>query len=382
MGNKNRIGPLGRRAAAGVASGDGRARASCAIGAFRRYKWLVALVVTIAFAGPQIGASAALAEMLSGGPREYPDNLFGIAIAGPTSAIATGYHGTVKVSSDGGQTWSRVPALTDDLLRRVTAAPDGATYAVSHRGKIFKGQPDGTGWSVVYEQPGLYLRDIAFATAESGWAVGHDGVILHTTDAGKVWTVQELDNYQGRDKPRLSGVVALDARRAIVVGEFGVIAQTSDGGARWTILTSAELPTLLAVAVRGESGFAVGLNGTLVRLTVPKDAALSFSTVPTGTTQHLLSVAMSPDGDTAVIGGNGLLLTLAGGKLEAAKVAAGFPIAYTWIGGVSVGEDGHTVAVGMGGTILRADAPNATFVPATSKPLVAQAAIASDRMNQ
>ena len=310
--------------------------------------------------------------------REFPDNLFGVALGARGQAVATGYHSTIRVSSDGGASWSRLDLGGDELLRRATLLDDGRVFAVSSGGKILRLQPGEDAWRVVHEEPGLYLRDIAFATGQTGWAVGHDGLILHTADGGTSWQPQALKDLPGRDKPRLSGIAAIDATHAVLVGEFGVVAQTLDGGANWTIVSANSLPTLLAVAMRGAQGFAVGLNGALVALSLPGNGPARADLIQTGVTQHFYTVALSPDGRTAVIGGNGLLASYSDGKLADLPVPQTAALTYAFIGGVAIRDDGHTVAVGKRGLILRAAAPQGPYELANSSPSVGSSAPPSD----
>ena len=312
--------------------------------------------------------------------RLYPDPLFGVVLLDQSRAIATGYHGAVRLSTDGGATWAAEPSGTEDLLRRVATTSDRHVFAVSHGGKILEANADARGWRVVHDEQGLYLRDIAFATPRVGWAVGHDGVILKTGDGGATWSRQELANYTGRDKPRLSGVVAIDAAHALTVGEFGVIAETHDGGTTWSVIPAEQFPTLLGIAVAGSTGYAVGLNGTLVRLTKSDTSGWSAALVATGTSQHLLSVALSPDGTVGLIGGNGLLLTLGNGQFQPASVSKDFALNYSWVGGVAIGADGGAIAVGQGGAILVAENAHGTFAPAATEPVTAQTT--TDRVTQ
>ncbi|WP_158596109.1 WD40/YVTN/BNR-like repeat-containing protein [Oleomonas cavernae] len=268
----------------------------------------------------------------AGNYRIYPDNLFGVALGGQASVVS-GYHGALFVSADGGRAWVQQDSGTDDLLRRVKRLPGGRFVAVSHRGAIMMSDTAGHGWRVVHTEAGQYLRDVAFADDQVGWAVGHNGLILRTTDGGNTWTPFGISDYKGRDLPRLSGVVALDKSHALAVGEFGVVASTSDGGATWKIVTEQVYPTLLDVAVAGSGGYAVGLNGTLLALSMSRAGEWTMKPLPSKTMQHLLSVALSADGSKGLIGGNGLLLTLGKSGFEPAMVVPTVPLSYLWVGG-------------------------------------------------
>ena len=286
--------------------------------------------------------------------REFPDNLFGAAFGAGGRVIASGYHGAVKYSTDGGEHWVRIDPPINELLRRVVFAGDKTVFAVSSAGDIFKGELEPQSWTVVHSEKGLYLRDVAFSDPQNGWAVGHEGTILKTSDGGANWQLQELQEWKGRDKPRISGVAAIDANRAVIVGEFGLVAMTSDGGATWPIISSNELPTLTAVAMHGDTGFAVGLNGALVRIEPGADGKLSAKAIDIGTQRHLLAVALNASGDTALVGGREFLQVFQGGKMTEVNFRGEDVLPDSFIAGVAIGPDGQALAVGQGGMILRA----------------------------
>ncbi|TDP39101.1 photosynthesis system II assembly factor YCF48-like protein [Zavarzinia compransoris] len=291
--------------------------------------------------------------------RLYPDPLFGIALDGAAS-VATGYHGAVAVSS--GASWTAVGSGTRDLLRRVTRRPGGGYVAVSHRGRILESNAEGRDWRVIFEVPGVYLRAVAFASAAVGWAVGHNGLILMTRDGGKTWTESEIEDYAGRDKPRLSGIAALDESRAVVVGEFGVVGHTANGGKTWNVVTEQVYPTLLDVSISGDRGYAVGLNGTLLALSQKPGGGWAVEPQPTNTQAHMLAVAVR--GSAALIAGNGMLLSLGRSGFQPASISPQVDLNYLWLGGVALGDDGRAVAVGQGGLILAAATAADTFQPA------------------
>jgi photosystem II stability/assembly factor-like uncharacterized protein len=301
--------------------------------------------------------------------REFPDDLFGVAVGPHGELVATGYHGTAKVSLDGGARWRRIECGTEDLLRRVTVTSDGMAHAVTSGGTILQGDLHDARWTSVHQEPGLYLRDIAFATPASGWVVGHEGLILHTADGGQSWQRQELKNWTGRDKPRLNGIAAIDAERAVLVGEFGTIAFTRDGGLNWQLVKARDLPTLVAVAMRGERGLAVGLNGAVVQLELPAKGEATWSRVANGDSRHLLAVSLGADGQAALVGGRGVLSTFRGGVLSPVSTAIDATLPFTFIGGVAQGAAGEALVVGQAGMILRSTHPEGSFaVVAASHP--------------
>lgn len=293
--------------------------------------------------------------------REFPDDLFGVAVGAGGRIVVTGYHGAARASQDGGRHWARLESGTEDLLRRVAILPDGRLFAVSSGGRILRGDVAGGPWELAHEESGLYLRDIAFADAASGWVVGHEGLILHTADGGHSWQRQELKNWTGRDKPRLNGIAAIDAARAIVVGEFGAIASTRDGGATWIVARTQDLPTLVAVAMQGERGMAVGLNGAVVSLELPARGDPRWTRLAGDERRHLLAVSLSADGRTALVGGRGLLDVVRDGVLAPVPTAVDSTLPFMFVGGVAQGPDGGALAVGQAGLILQAAQADGRF---------------------
>jgi photosystem II stability/assembly factor-like uncharacterized protein len=296
-----------------------------------------------------------------GAVREFPDDLFGAGIGPHGELVVTGYHGAAKVSVDGGRRWKRVDCGTEDLLRRVTVTSDGTAHAVTSGGKILQGDVRDSRWKAVHDEAGLYLRDVAFATPADGWVVGHEGLILHTADSGRSWQRQELKNWTGRDKPRLNGIAAIDAQRAVVVGEFGTVAFTRDGGSTWQLVKTHDLPTLVALAVRGERGLAVGLNGAFVQLELPPRGDVQWSRIANANPRHLLAVSLSEDGRTALIGGRGVLSVYRDGLLSPVSTSVDGALPFTFIGGVAQGPGGETLVVGQAGMILRAGRPDSPY---------------------
>ncbi|RJF86380.1 hypothetical protein D3874_04525 [Oleomonas cavernae] len=324
-----------------------------------------------AFCGAAIVAGGLLAGRVSDAAspalREFPDDLFGIAAFDAGHLVAVGYHGTVKVSSDAGGTWTRIDFGSPELLRRVAALDGGTAFTVGHQGSIFGSADYGRSWTSLFSEPGLYLRALAFTSPAAGWAVGHEGTILRTVDGGANWRRQKIADYKGRDLPRLSGIAAFGPDHAIVVGEFGVVAETVDGGANWRLLSYRQCPTLTDIAVARGEGLAVGLNGTLLRL-VPG----SVTSVDTGMTRHLLAASIAPDGRT-LVAGQGAIFDWKAGGLKPAAVSGGFDMAHSWIGGVLGLPGGAAIGVGEHGAILRAAGADAPFVLAGTTTVTASA---------
>lgn len=142
----------------------------------------------------------------------------------------------------------------------------GRYFATGHHGHILYSDDGGDSWTQADVPVRSSLLDIFFATPELGWAVGHEGVILHSSDGGKSWVKQydglrygveglafykklaeehpdnELYPYlveemqfavdQGADKP-LFRVQFHTPEFGHVGGAYGMMLRTEDGGKTW-----------------------------------------------------------------------------------------------------------------------------------------------------
>ena len=118
------------------------------------------------------------------------DDLFAVSAVSAQHAVAAGYWGSIYLTEDGGQSWTRSNTGTNRLVYDVS---------VDEHGK--------------------------------GWAVGQVGTVLRTDDGGKTWTPQQ--SPKSEEGTHLFGVHAVDGNTAWVVGEWGTRMFTSDGGKTW-----------------------------------------------------------------------------------------------------------------------------------------------------
>ena len=298
--------------------------------------------------------------------RAYPDNLFGIDFFDSMHGIVTGYYGTVLRTVDGGKSWQRSVAKIDgvqELLRRVDMVDPKKGYAVGHRGTILKTVDGGASWATLYQQPGIYLRDVSFIDESTGWVVGHEATILFTQDGGSSWKKETLEGYEGRDMPRLNGVVAVDDLKALLVGEFGVVAERDKSGA-WNLIGTGTGDTYTALAVNKNGFVVVGLDGKLIKIEeVGEEESDRVTHLESGTTMHLFDIDINDSGKGYIVG---LTSLLALNELTVTPVEAdpGLAIKYTWFGGVVVLDDGQAWTVGRLGLIAHSVSQEEGFQPA------------------
>ena len=143
---------------------------------------------------------------------------------------------------------------------------DGRYFATGHHGHILYSDDGGDNWTQAQVPVRSSLLDIDFPTPEKGWAVGHEGVILHSEDGGKTWVKQydglrygneglayyqklaeenpdneaypayvyemEFAISQGADKPFFR-IECLTDVQCYAVGAYGMLLLTQDGGKTW-----------------------------------------------------------------------------------------------------------------------------------------------------
>ena len=241
-------------------------------------------------------------------------------------------------------------------------------WAIGRDGQAIRSQNAATHWenvSLELDEP-LHLRDIVFTTAEQGFIIGDDGLMLQTTNGGDDWV--KIDAATKRDIHHLTpfydpqgefdGLLyagdrglwgywwrpdnkcylrapkkKLDYRsiapleysgkikelKVVMAGEEAALMSQDDSTAEVSLLWQVQPSTLSAIAVAAERtptgpnhstaehvGLAIGADGALMRST---NGGLTFSQEPSGTTQWLRALDLSPTGELAVVGGDeGVLL--------------------------------------------------------------------------
>ncbi len=126
----------------------------------------------------------------------------GLSLTGEQVAWASGTHGTVARSTDGGATWEllHVPGADSLDLRSIAAlGPDVAVTASAGpaengQARIFRTTDAGATWTQVFttDRKGVFLDALAFWDADHGLALSDpiDGelFLLQTADGGRTWS--------------------------------------------------------------------------------------------------------------------------------------------------------------------------------------------------
>jgi len=236
----------------------------------------------------------------------------------------------------------------------------GAALAMTTSGCKKSGTGGGGGWFVGTEGMMVNVHDDLLASYELGasetleeiacrysgeaWVVGAHGTLLYTNDGGDEWSAEELPTSAD-----LHAVATQDAGRVFVAGDgvfFTAVPDFATGAAAWTQLgDGATTFRSVAAAQRGETVLAISDDGgvwsyagdQLVRLTTIAGAR---------------AVAVSPDGQLALVAGAGLSRSTDGGKTWTALTVD----ASMTFEDARLEDTGDGLAVGAAGAVARIDA--------------------------
>ena len=181
------------------------------------------------------------------------------------------------------------------------------------------------------------LYQIACRYLGEAWVVGEKGTLLYTNDAGATWTSAAV--------PTTADLRALATQNTgpVFIGGDGVFLTSTDTGASWTSVATTASFRAIAAAQLGETVLAVDAAGGV--WSYEHGALVARTSIPGA---H--GVAVSADGDVAMIAGDGLFLSLDGGHQFTKLDTTGT------FDDVRIGEDGNAVAVGANGAIASVDA--------------------------
>ena len=240
--------------------------------------------------------------------------------------------GTLLRSRDGGVTWAPVTSGTPADLRSIAIAPDGRTA--------------------------LAVGDRRHAAAQPGWR--HDLGAGHLGDAGR----PSVHRHGAGRAPRAGGG-----------GSRHAAAQPQDGGMTWAPVTWGTRADLRVHRHRaGRAHRAGGGIGRHAGCAWPPGCRRQRQAAaqpgwrrdlgagrPLGMQADLLSIAIAPDGRTALAAeGSGTLLRSPDGGVTWAPVTSG---TQAYLGSIAIAPDGRTaLAAGWEGTLLRSQDGGASWV--------------------
>lgn len=194
------------------------------------------------------------------------------AIACPLNekvCYAVGSSGSIKKTTDGGNTWTSQTSGTTLSLVTIHCPVDEQTcYAGGGDWSnivILKTTDGGSAWNTVYASSGSIIYTIHCPLdADTCFAVDNLNSVLKTTNGGASWTALSSGASNG-----LYAAYCPDEETCYGTGWGGVIRKTTDGGANWAGLTSGTSNHLHHVScpIDANTCYAVGMNGTIRKTT-------------------------------------------------------------------------------------------------------------------
>jgi photosystem II stability/assembly factor-like uncharacterized protein len=305
----------------------------------------VALAVAVAAQGGWVAARRG----------EAGRDLNAIYFASDKRGWVAGDGGLVFRTEDGGKTWARQSAGTDESVNDIYFRDKEEGYLLAGN-KILSTEDGGATWRQVHAfapaefggaVPELY--SVRFATKKRGWIVGSvsrrddvvDSLLLYTDDGGASWLRRSL--------PVRYELLHLDfdgGKRGWIIGDRGTILHTEDAGATWARQESNTTATLYHVDFADdENGWAVGERSTILRT---NDGGRTWSQAishAAGTGATLLSVAFVNRDEGWIVGRRGLILRSSDGgrtwlKQESGTTQHLFALFFKGKMGWAVGGDG------------------------------------------
>ncbi len=184
-----------------------------------------------------------------------------------TSGWIAGEMGIVLHSGDSGKTWNRQQTGVASNLFNVSAVDAQHAYACGAEGLVLSTVDGGQHWNVYKYKDPIIFFDVHYTDPDNGWMVGEFETILHTTDGGKTWNVSHGGNTGDYTVGPSFSIAFNDPQHALVTGLNGEVLTTEDGGKTWKALKLPEPLATYAAAVAagrfwlgGEGGRLVGMD--------------------------------------------------------------------------------------------------------------------------
>ncbi len=265
--------------------------------------------------------------------------------------VASGAHGLLARSTDGGKTWApRLISNHSNVRYPATAAflARGRLWMAASRGNLLSSGDGGRNWELHRVPP---TADAVSTQWASG--CGTDDAIYYSDDAPFV--SRSTDGGKSFEPHAIGTGVSLralacDGKRVFGVGRDGSFVRSDDAGVTWKLVATGSSQTLFALAVQGDELWAVGSTGTILR---SQNAGESWQPAPSGTERNLYSILRLASGAVVAVGEKGTVLTSADGSTWTEEPPV---VAYDLWSVVGDG-DGRVYAAGYGGAVLERVTP-------------------------
>lgn len=192
------------------------------------------------------------------------DNVYRVAPVDAQNAVAAGVNGTLLYTHDGGQSWQQARQKNGFAFFDATAPDASNAWVVGEFETILHSSDGGKTWTAQsggkrgnFRQPAYFT--VRFRDNTHGWVTGQGATILVTSDGGKTW-----QPVVSPTKSSMFGTVFTDAR-FWMAGDDGVLLNASLDGNGGALSAQPTFSVLNDVAFAGQTGIAVGFNGTILK---------------------------------------------------------------------------------------------------------------------
>ncbi len=186
-------------------------------------------------------------------------NILTVAFGEGGMAYAAGRDGLILRSTDNGASWIVVETGTV-RYRGIAAKGTQNAWVIGEEGNMKISTNGGQTWTTKSAGTSSDLHDVFFLTTTEGWIAGQNDVLLYTSDGGNTWTSRNSGINVG-----LEAVVFLNSTIGWAVGNSGRIFKTTNGGLNWAVEASNSTVELNDVFfLNAGNGWAVGDNGTIL----------------------------------------------------------------------------------------------------------------------
>lgn len=178
---------------------------------------------------------------------------------------------TVFRTSDGGRTWTALPAtLPRNDFHAICFVDDRTGWLGGVDGRLARTRDGGATWETLRAPGSTDFTRLFFATAERGWTAPyhrHGGGPSFTADGGVTWTRADCGIP---DSQNIADLQMLDANRGFAVWSLGAdgtkVLHTVDGGATWGVVAAGPEGMEAVAFVDEHTGWLAGSGGRIMDL--------------------------------------------------------------------------------------------------------------------
>jgi photosystem II stability/assembly factor-like uncharacterized protein len=259
-------------------------------------------------------------------PVPQGNNLTFVDFINSTTGYASGLHGTIIKTTDGGNNWSLLNTGTKNDLNHFQFVNSNTAFAVGANGTMLKTTDGGITWAILNSGTVSNLSSVHFPDLNTGYAAASDGTIIKTADAGNTWTVLNSGTTETLKTIFFTSQTdGIAAGGSVIPGPrnsyHSFLTRTTDGGITWIPYTlPRNIPVTRVLFFNSQTGIAAGGHpdgshaapeGTVL---ITKDGGLTWTEVFYGF-QAVNSFDFSDDHTTGIaIGNYGTIKTTDGGN--------------------------------------------------------------------